>query len=372
MGTALGGMGFGSIAYQAVLGLRSRGMLALGAALSAARPLPAGGSFALYPYLRMVRSRRLQWALFDRLVSRRLRGGVFYGWAGYSLHSLRLARRRGMVTLLDRNSTEVRHQAAVLEREHRLWGLSGRGVPKWVIDRMVAEYDNCDYIVVPSEVARESFLRAGYPPQGVLVLPLGVDVESYAPMERVPEGRFELLFVGQVCARKGVQHLLTAWGRLQPRGGVLRLVGPVRREYRSLVAALVRECPTGSVVLEGSVADPRPFYRQASVFVLPSLEEGSALVTYEAMASGLPCIVTPESGSVVRDGLEGIMVPAGDPAALGQAIGALQADPALRATMGRSARERAMGYTWERYQEGLACILGDAMERRREQGRAGD
>jgi glycosyltransferase involved in cell wall biosynthesis len=111
------------------------------------------------------------------------------------------------------------------------------------------------------------------------------------------------------------------------------------------------------VKLAGFRRDPAPVYRSADVFAFPSLAEGSALVTYEALASGLPVVTTANAGSVVRDGIEGFIIGAGDAGALAQRLDELHRDPCLREAMGRAARERAAAYTWERYGRAFAQAL---------------
>jgi glycosyltransferase involved in cell wall biosynthesis len=92
----------------------------------------------------------------------------------------------------------------------------------------------------------------------------------------------------------------------------------------------------------------------ADVFVFPSLFEGSAVVTYEALACGLPSVVTPSSGSVARDGKDGIVVPPADVEALAKAMERLGTDPELRASCASSARSRAEAFDWARYHRSVA------------------
>jgi glycosyltransferase involved in cell wall biosynthesis len=99
----------------------------------------------------------------------------------------------------------------------------------------------------------------------------------------------------------------------------------------------------------------------ADVFVFPSLFEGSAVVTYEALACGLPSVVTPGAGSVIRDGVDGFVVPPRDVAALAERMERLGCDPALRARMARAARTRALEYDWPRYHAALASVIEQLM-----------
>jgi glycosyltransferase involved in cell wall biosynthesis len=91
----------------------------------------------------------------------------------------------------------------------------------------------------------------------------------------------------------------------------------------------------------------------ADVFVFPSLFEGSAVVTYEALASGLPSVVTPQAGSVVRDGIEGLLVAAGEIDGLAERLERLGKDRSLRREMGAAARARAIDFDWHRYHTSL-------------------
>jgi glycosyltransferase involved in cell wall biosynthesis len=101
----------------------------------------------------------------------------------------------------------------------------------------------------------------------------------------------------------------------------------------------------------------RRHYRTADVFVLPTLCEGMALVHLEAMAAGVPVITTPNCGSVVRDGIDGFIVPVRDPDALADRIEQIVSDRALRQRMSEAARERAREYSLSRYAERLLGAL---------------
>ena len=97
---------------------------------------------------------------------------------------------------------------------------------------------------------------------------------------------------------------------------------------------------------------------EADVFVFPSLFEGSAVVTYEALACGLPSIVTAESGAVARHDRDGIVVPAADVESLAASMERLGRDPSLREAMARSARLRAEEFDWSRYHAAIIDAIG--------------
>jgi starch synthase len=99
------------------------------------------------------------------------------------------------------------------------------------------------------------------------------------------------------------------------------------------------------------------------VFVFPSLFEGSAVVTYEALACGLPSVATAASGTVARDGVEGFLVPSRDVDALADRMARLGSDPALRARMALDARLRAEAFDWPRYHAAVRQAIEGCLSR---------
>jgi glycosyltransferase involved in cell wall biosynthesis len=101
-------------------------------------------------------------------------------------------------------------------------------------------------------------------------------------------------------------------------------------------------------------------YAQADVLLLPSISEGSATVCYEALASGLPVVTTANAGSVVRDGVDGFVVPIRDPAALADRISLLSRDRQRLEEMSRQATQTAEQYTWNCYGKRLVEAITGA------------
>jgi glycosyltransferase involved in cell wall biosynthesis len=209
------------------------------------------------------------------------------------------------------------------------------------------------YFVCPSEAVQDDLVnRCRVPRERTTLVPYGMHPRwlELAPQPR--PGR--VLFVGTAELRKGIHYLAMAAEQLHARG--------FRYEFRVAgnVSDQVRRQPVcRHLNFLGRV--PRDHiheeFQQADVFVLPSLAEGSAEVTYEALAAGVPLVVTPAAGSVARDGVEGRIVPERDPAALADAIEQVVEDRALRARLAQNARERALDFTWEKYGERLLAAL---------------
>jgi glycosyltransferase involved in cell wall biosynthesis len=235
--------------------------------------------------------------------------------------------------------------------------------PTFVTDWWDQECAAADLILVGSTFVRDTFLAQGFPATKLAVSPYGVDVHLFSPSQAPPD-IFRALFVGQVGQRKGIGYLLDAWALAQELGisrqAELVVVGSLVGDARSVLALgdLFRHVPAVPM------ATLPPIYRSGSVFVLPSLIEGMPLVVLQAMASGLPVIVTPAAaGDVVRDGIEGFIVPPRDPGAVADRLLTLDADPDLRLRLGLAARRRALEYTWDAYAD---RVLQEIIVRQRE------
>jgi glycosyltransferase involved in cell wall biosynthesis len=195
------------------------------------------------------------------------------------------------------------------------------------------------------ELARMGALANAPAPAPRLVAGSGVDIDAFAA-RTPPDGPPVFLMVARLLGDKGVREYAEAARRVRAErpSWRFRLVGWID----SNPAAIGREeldAWTGSGTLEyaGRLDDVRPELARASVFVLPSYREGTPKSVLEALATGRPVITTDAVGcrETVRDGVEGLLVPPRDAAALARACLKLGDDAALRAAMGARARARA-------------------------------
>ncbi len=294
---------------------------------------------------------------------------LFHGWSGECVRSIGEAKRCEVPSVIE-IPTWHRHKGrqkplrlTKSERERaetRGWaGLKNR----LLITRQQAleEYELADLILVLSEKAEETFLAAGVPAAKLFRHQRGVDVARFTPAEKPPE-IFRAVFVGALIQRKGVHHLLEVWHRLNLKDAELVLVGSLHDEIRPWLEEFGGE----NVRVAGFVSQVEECYRSATVHVFPSTCEGSAKATYEAAACGLPQIVTRESGDVVIDGVNGIIIPPDNPDALAAAIERLYRDRDLCARLGAAGRERVVAkFTWAHFGERLLEAYRVAMRGKR-------
>jgi len=290
---------------------------------------------------------------------------VFHGWTTSSVESLKAARKVGAKTIVERPSPYPTIWERLLREEHERWGIpfpADRGfrllrrIDASHREETVApvEFDLADRVIVQSEFSATTCVEAGIPREKLFLLPRGVDLASFSPLSGERSGSFRAIFVGSVCLRKGFLDLAHAWTKLGLPDAELWVVGKVHDEIAPLLLPY-RDLPRIRFFghLNQGVTD---LLRQSDVLVLPTLVEGSAKTTYEAMASGLPVITTPHAGSVVRDGKDGFIVPPRNPEALMDRILYLYKNKEAARAMGQAARGQVENYSWDAFEDRVASL----------------
>ncbi len=304
------------------------------------------------------RSRRLHRELawlahetLDRRVARALTDQtVLVALSGQGRASGRRARQLGGWHICDRGSSHIRFQDQILREEHRRWKVPYAGIDARVIAKEEAEYENADLITVPSGFAERSFLQMGTPANKMRRIPYGSRIERFRPIGEPRQDDFEVLFVGQVCLRKGFFYLLDAFARLKHPRKRLRIVGSIDPSIENLLKTF----PADSVDYLGNVPNTElaALYSTAHAFVLPSIEEGLAMVMAEAMACGCPVIASTHSGAedLFTDGREGLIVPIRSSEAILHALQSLADQPEVARSLRAAARSRTQAMNgWNAY-----------------------
>ncbi|MGC3990793.1 MAG: glycosyltransferase family 4 protein [Chthoniobacteraceae bacterium] len=358
----IGGSGLDSDSFETLRGLSEHQILGRAFAYDnrqAELPAPLISSLRWHPVrlLSFVGSKHYYGAkkhYLDWMTARAIRRepfDLFHSWAGDCRRTLRAAKELGIPTILEiptwhRDKGKIKPRITTKERtaEKSSWK------ERLLISRQhtLEEYDLADLILVLSEKAKETFLIAGHPESKLFLLPRGTDTERFHP--GTPPPIFRAVFAGALIKRKGVHTLLEAWNRLALPQAELVLLGTVHHEIKPYLEKFA----TPNVRIEGFVKRPEDYFRESTVHIFPSTCEGSAKVTFDAAACGLPQISTRESGDAVVHEETGLIIPCDNVEALCAAILRLHADPALRQRMGVAARQRMLDhFTWDHYRTRL-------------------
>jgi len=208
------------------------------------------------------------------------------------------------------------------------------------------------------------------------IIPNGIDYERFAvrrePLPRFEDDRLDVLFVGRLEKRKGLQYLLRAWPRVRqavPKARLL-VVGAGRRleGYRGWV----QRHGWQDVHFVGHVSpdDLVRYYQTSDVFCAPSTgQESFGIVLLEAMAAGRPIVASgiPGYAEVLEDGREGLLVPPKDPLALSESLIRLLDDADLRRAMGARGRTKALAFDWSRVADRVLDFYQETMDRQMEE-----
>lgn len=271
------------------------------------------------------------------------------------LELLEFAKDSDLKTVLEQCSCPREIEQGIVQQEvlsYPAWENmpEAQGSDSLYAEREREEWQHADLIICPSEFVRDGVALAGGPVERCCIVPYGVNLSLGAVKQ--PEGRLKVLTVGKRSLQKGSQYVLAAAEQLKGRAE-FRMVGS------SQLTLYAEEKIRLSIDVHGPVprGDIHSHYEWADVFLLPSLSEGSATVCYEALAAGLPVICTPNTGSVVRNGVDGFVVPIRDATVIAEKIEQLSVDRGLLKEMSENALKRSREFTIEKYGERLTAAL---------------
>ena len=265
--------------------------------------------------------------------------------------------------MCDRGSTHIRFQEQILREEYAKWGMNTEAVDARTIAIEEEEYAQADLITVPSNFVYRTFVDQGISAHKLRVVPYGVNLSRFEPVGSPAEERFDVLFVGGMALRKGVQYLVQAYSKLNHPAKSLTFVGAPSPEVIKLLRA--RGMWPEDVKVLGHIpqAELKHLMSKSHVMVLPSIEEGLALVQAQAMACGCPVIATHNTGSenLFTDGVEGFTVKACDVNALLEKMELLASSNTLQSNMRVKsiARVQTLG-GWKQYGQNIFSLLTSA------------
>jgi glycosyltransferase involved in cell wall biosynthesis len=317
------------------------------------------------PYSIIQQWEHLNAITFSNWVERSLKEcDIYVGLSGTSFPAGKKAHQLGARFVCDRGSAHIRLQDQLLREEHDSWGMPFFGIDHRTIDREELEYDEADFITVPSTFALRSFIEQGIPADKLRLLPYGVNVTRFQPISEPAAERFDILFVGGMNLRKGIQYLVQAYQKINHPAKSLTFVGAPSQQLIELLK-LRGFWPADAKVL-GHIPQPelKHIMSESHVLVLPSVEDGFGMVMAQAMACGCPVIASRNTGSedLFRDGEEGYTVPIRDINSLTEKLQQLADYPDKRYEMGQKALARVKNLGgWTSYGEKAMEIYADLL-----------
>lgn len=209
---------------------------------------------------------------------------ILIAMSGSFLYSVKKAKRQGAIVILERGSKHILEQKRILEEIPSLKGK--KPVPDLNVKRELSGYELADYIAIASQHVKRSFELHNYPAKKLFVNPYGVDLSMFKPLPDI-EKKYDIIMVGGWSYRKGCDLISEAIPKTQ---------------YSFLHVGSIGDCPfpSNSQMTHINAVDQTKlinYYNQARIFILPSREEGLAMVQAQAIACNLPLIGSMDSGA---------------------------------------------------------------------------
>jgi glycosyltransferase involved in cell wall biosynthesis len=373
----IGGRQICAIAWQHVKTVTDAGAEVLVFPGAVQKPLPSGiqvrptlarGRFRI-PYRLLGRIRAC--ALHDWIVARRLEQlagqiDIVHTWPIAAVHTLRAARRLGIPTVLERPNTHTKHAYEVTERECRRLGIApppgySHTCNEQILRKEEVEYELADRLLCPSDFVLRTFLEQGFPPEKLTRHQYGFDQMTHYPCTDPGYAKrgLTVLFAGACTPRKGLHFALEAW-RQSPasRHGTFLVVWEYLPGYPEKIAPLLNQT---SVKVLGFRKDLANIMRQSDVLVLPSIEEGSALVTSEGRGCGCVLVVSEASGATCQHMENALVHRVGDIQTLSQHFTILDQDHALLESLRASSLRTVHEIAWPAAGKKLLQVYRDVL-----------
>lgn len=243
---------------------------------------------------------RLQWIIhgwFANRAKKHLEGSeLIHGWSSWSLPSMIWAKDNRIPFVLERSSAHILEQSRILREQHKRYSLRWACTHPEIEKMELCEYELATQVAVPSSFVEESFLRRGYERDRLKKSMFGVSLELFSPgngSSPPTKNSFRVIYAGALSIQKGIPDLLQAFEIAQIPGSELLLLGGITKELRSF---LKRQPSSVRAVGHRPQKELPAFYQTAHCFVMPSTQEGMAMVQLQALACGLPLICTTNSG----------------------------------------------------------------------------
>lgn len=289
---------------------------------------------------------------------------LYVGLSGSALPAGKKAHQQGAKFICDRGSSHIRAQDDLLREEYALWNMPFVGIDPRTIAREESEYDEADCITVPSTFVYRTFIEKGISANKLRLLPYGVNLSRFYPVDKPKWQRFDILFVGGMSLRKGVQYLVQAYQKIKHPSKSLTFVGS---PSASLIEALTLRglWPEDAIIL-GHIPqlELKQVMSRSHVLVLPSLEEGLAMVMAQAMACGCPVIASNHTGAedLMTNGIDGFIVPVRDVRALADKLQQLADEPISRDDMSNQSLQKVQSIGgWQVYGDKALEIYMDVI-----------
>jgi glycosyltransferase involved in cell wall biosynthesis len=210
--------------------------------------------------------------------------------------------------------------------------------------RSIESFELTDFIISPSKWVTKTLLHATLKSDKIFEINYGVHFQD-DKINYDKDDKLSIVFAGGLKRTKGIIELLKAINKLPNLNIKVNIFGRMYNDIKDEVELL----KTDTIEFHGFTKNIIEEYKKNDLYVYPTYFEGSSKTVFEAMSCGLPVITTENAGSIVRDGLDGFIVPVNDINCLAEKIKYFHENRKQIEIMGRNGQEYSKEYTWKRY-----------------------
>ena len=300
---------------------------------------------------------------YDEWVSKNLKTenfNVFIGWSGMSYHSIIEAKRLGKITIVERGSSHILYQNEILKTEYSKFGIAF-SIDERVIEKELKEYEAADYISIPSEFVRNSFIEKGVKAEKLFVNNYGVSgYFNNNSHTAAPRTKFRILYVGGLTVQKGLIYFFEALKQLNipEEAYEVWFLGSVEEPVQKIIPNYAgKNWQFFGHVNHYSLHN---YINECDVAIQPSLQEGLSMVIPQIMGCGVPVIASTNSGGadIISDGVNGYIIPIRNAVAISEKIEFLYRNPTELKKLKENLADFSAGRnSWENYGSRYAKFL---------------
>lgn len=293
---------------------------------------------------------------FDNLASKLINYNqvdILVGWSGFSKKSFLNAGKYKCIKILERGSSHIKFQEEILKNEYSKLKIKPILPSKKMIQKELDEYELADFISVPSDFVKQSFVKYGISESKIIKIPYGVDLKEFEIIDNKKNDnkKFTIITTGTISFRKGSHYLIETFLELSLIDTELIFVGPIDYEFKDWLKKR-NNLKNINFINKKKQSELKHFYNKSDLFVQCSIEEGLSMVLAQAMACGIPVICTENSGGaeIIDNGQEGYVIPIRNKEILKKKILELYNDRKKLDQMSHNAHKRASkNLSWELY-----------------------
>lgn len=305
---------------------------------------------------------------FDRLVKNHIHESrsIYHGFPGFAEKTFRANKRADGINILEAATVHVNELYHIIKLEHKKFRMLGNPFSLPWVNLVKREYELADFITVASKLQCESLIRNGIPGKKLIYAPLGIDTQRFKISDGQPstcvrgsKDKFRIVQVGQVSLLKGFPYLLKAVELLGDPDIEITFCGGIGWRKIRLMIDEYRKRGLRITLVHG---DPVQLLQKSHLCVHPAISDGFGLAPLEAMACGIPLIVSDTTGmhEIIRQSGGGVVIPAKSVEELAVAIAKIKHDEDYRLALGQEARNAALDYDVvsmaRNYAKALECV----------------